>query len=186
MGRQHDRYVQTRVELLNHLRDGGGALQDLRRAYWNGDFSDARRGRRAPIRGTPLARAETGAGLRGAADPRCDRCVYSLAMHLFTARYRPSGKTFIAHVVGVASILAAHVGSIDLIRAGLPHSAHSEGDFGGVGTAAAGRPIGSAAELRCGARCARSRAGGRSRCPLDDGRRPTVPRKGEVGMPGWR
>ncbi|NJL09589.1 MAG: hypothetical protein HC908_03480 [Calothrix sp. SM1_7_51] len=32
---------------------------------------------------------------------------YSLAMELFTGTFRPSKKTFIAHLVGTASILAS-------------------------------------------------------------------------------
>ena len=35
------------------------------------------------------------------------RDAYELAMVLFSGRFQPSGKSFIAHVVGTASILAS-------------------------------------------------------------------------------
>jgi len=55
---------------------------------------------------------------------------YQLAMELFTGLYRPSGKTFISHVVGTASILCElHVRG-ELIAAGLLHAAYEQGDFG--------------------------------------------------------
>jgi (p)ppGpp synthase/HD superfamily hydrolase len=58
---------------------------------------------------------------------------YGLLMRLFTGRFRPSGKTFVAHLVGTASILAhLHVPS-EVITAGLLHAAYSHGDFGGTG-----------------------------------------------------
>jgi (p)ppGpp synthase/HD superfamily hydrolase len=57
---------------------------------------------------------------------------YQLAMKLFTGRYRPSGKTFIAHVIGTASILASLHVSAKIIAAGLIHSIYAEGDFGSI------------------------------------------------------
>ncbi len=55
---------------------------------------------------------------------------YELAMRLFTGRFRASGKTFIAHVVGTASILASLRVSLSLVAAALLHAAYGSGDFG--------------------------------------------------------
>ena len=55
---------------------------------------------------------------------------YDLAMRLFTGYFRPSGKTFIAHLVGTASILGSVSRSSELVAAGLLHAAYDEGDFG--------------------------------------------------------
>ena len=55
---------------------------------------------------------------------------YEVAIRLFTGRFRASGKTFIAHLVGTASILAALRAPIALIAAGLLHAAYTHGDFG--------------------------------------------------------
>ncbi|MBW4661155.1 MAG: hypothetical protein KME15_20965 [Drouetiella hepatica Uher 2000/2452] len=55
---------------------------------------------------------------------------YKLAVQLFTGRFRPSGKTFIAHLVGTASVLAQLRVSYKLVVAGLLHAAYSHGDFG--------------------------------------------------------
>ncbi len=55
---------------------------------------------------------------------------YKLAVQLFTGRFRPSGKTFIAHLVGTASILTQLQVSYQLIIAGLLHAVYSHGDFG--------------------------------------------------------
>ncbi|MGB5708108.1 MAG: hypothetical protein WBM41_14910 [Arenicellales bacterium] len=51
------------------------------------------------------------------------RDTYDLARELFSGLYRPSGKTFIAHLVGTASILAECRVSIEVIKAGLMHAA---------------------------------------------------------------
>jgi (p)ppGpp synthase/HD superfamily hydrolase len=58
---------------------------------------------------------------------------YGLAMELFTGIYRLSGKTFIAHLVGTASVLAGLGASAKLIAAGLLHAAYVFGDFGESG-----------------------------------------------------
>jgi (p)ppGpp synthase/HD superfamily hydrolase len=55
---------------------------------------------------------------------------YELAMTLFTGRFRGSGKTFIAHLVGTASILASVHSAPRIIAAGLLHAAYDSGDFG--------------------------------------------------------
>jgi (p)ppGpp synthase/HD superfamily hydrolase len=54
---------------------------------------------------------------------------YRLAMNLFAGQYRPNGKTFIAHVVGTASILAAQRAPTPVVSAGLLHAAYSNGRF---------------------------------------------------------
>jgi (p)ppGpp synthase/HD superfamily hydrolase len=58
---------------------------------------------------------------------------YQLTIALFTGQFRASGKTFIAHLVGTASILAHLRASSGLIATGLLHAAYSQGDFGGIG-----------------------------------------------------
>ncbi len=58
------------------------------------------------------------------------RDAYELAMHLFTGVYRACGKTFIAHVVGTASVLGTLHTSAKLVAAGLLHAAYVFGDFG--------------------------------------------------------
>ena len=58
------------------------------------------------------------------------RASYELARALFIGRYRASGKPFIAHLVGHASALARWGASIDLVAAGLLHSAYLHGGFG--------------------------------------------------------
>jgi len=55
---------------------------------------------------------------------------YELAMRLFTGLFRASGKTFIAHLVGTASILGTLRASSSIVAAGLIHAAYSSGDFG--------------------------------------------------------
>lgn len=55
---------------------------------------------------------------------------YELATTLFTGRFRGSGKTFIAHLVGTASILASVRSAPPIVPAGLLHAAYDAGDFG--------------------------------------------------------
>lgn len=55
---------------------------------------------------------------------------YELAITLFTGQFRGSGKTFIAHLVGTASILASLRSAPSIIAAGLLHAAYESGDFG--------------------------------------------------------
>lgn len=64
------------------------------------------------------------------ADLVCVRDAYAFAMRLFTGCFRPSGKTFISHLVGTASILADSHASGPTVAAGLLHSAYSHGEFG--------------------------------------------------------
>lgn len=55
---------------------------------------------------------------------------YKLTMSLFTGLFRSSGKTFIAHLVSTASILASLRVPTELVVAGLLHAAYTHGDFG--------------------------------------------------------
>ncbi|MEX2492296.1 MAG: DUF6817 domain-containing protein [Nitrospirales bacterium] len=58
------------------------------------------------------------------------RAAYELARELFSGLFRPSGKTFIAHVIGTASILADCRVDIEIVKGGLMHAAYTGGDFG--------------------------------------------------------
>ncbi len=55
---------------------------------------------------------------------------YELALRLFTCVYRGSGKPFLAHAVGTASILASLRARMPVIAAGLLHAAYTHGEFG--------------------------------------------------------
>ncbi len=66
----------------------------------------------------------------GAADLESAVSSYQLAISLLTGRFRASGKTFIAHLVGTASILASLRVSAPMVVAGLLHAVYSAGDFG--------------------------------------------------------
>ncbi|HEY5578104.1 MAG TPA: HD domain-containing protein, partial [Acidimicrobiia bacterium] len=57
---------------------------------------------------------------------------YVLAARLTSGLFRPSGKTFLAHLVGTASVLAEHGASPEVTAAGLLHAAYRHGDFGRV------------------------------------------------------
>ena len=54
---------------------------------------------------------------------------YELAMELFAGRFRPSGKPFLCHLVGTASILAALKVPSALVAAALLHAAYTQGNF---------------------------------------------------------
>ena len=60
------------------------------------------------------------------------REAYEFAMRLFTGMFLPSGKSFIDHLVGTASVLASLRVRVELIIAGLIHAAYLHGNFGGV------------------------------------------------------
>jgi (p)ppGpp synthase/HD superfamily hydrolase len=60
------------------------------------------------------------------------REAYEFAMRLFTGMFLPSGKTFIDHLVGTASVLASLHVRVDLIIAALIHAAYLHGNFGGI------------------------------------------------------
>ncbi len=54
---------------------------------------------------------------------------YGLAQELFSAQFRGSGRPFLCHLVGTASILARDVAPVQLVIAGLLHAAYSAGIF---------------------------------------------------------
>lgn len=64
------------------------------------------------------------------ADMSLVRDAYESAMVLFTGRFQPSGKSFMAHVVGTASILASLRLPAEVVAAGLLHNVYEQGDFG--------------------------------------------------------
>jgi hypothetical protein len=55
---------------------------------------------------------------------------YSLAMKLFSGAFRASGKTFLAHAIGTASITIRHGGNISQASAAILHASYTHGDFG--------------------------------------------------------
>jgi len=58
------------------------------------------------------------------------RDAYELTMVLYSGRFLPSGRPFIAHVVRTASILASLHLSSPVVAAGLLHNVYDTGDFG--------------------------------------------------------
>jgi (p)ppGpp synthase/HD superfamily hydrolase len=58
------------------------------------------------------------------------RDCYEFATTLFAGHYRASGKPFLVHLVGTASILAAVGADRTTVTAGLLHAAYEQGDFG--------------------------------------------------------
>ena len=58
------------------------------------------------------------------------RSSYDLAMRIFSASFRGSGKPLLSHLVGTASILASIGQSPAVVTAGLLHAAYALGDFG--------------------------------------------------------
>lgn len=67
---------------------------------------------------------------RAEADLAAIRAAYELGMRLFAGQFRPSGKTFLAHLVGTASVLAAAGAGPAVVASGLLHSAYTHGEFG--------------------------------------------------------
>lgn len=65
-----------------------------------------------------------------AADIDRVRAAYELSLHLFTGLYRGSGKPFLAHLVGTASVLASLRARAPVVAAGLLHAAYTQGEFG--------------------------------------------------------
>lgn len=57
------------------------------------------------------------------------RDCYMLALSLFPNLFRATGKPFVAHLVGTASILAAAGASPETVAAGLLHAVYENGDF---------------------------------------------------------
>ncbi len=63
-------------------------------------------------------------------DLRHARDAYELALRAFAGQFRANGKPFVAHLVGVAGILAAHEQPTEVVLAGLLHSVYTLGEFG--------------------------------------------------------
>ena len=57
---------------------------------------------------------------------------YKLAQQLFSLHYRPSGDTFISHLVGTAGILASLHMPVEVLVAGLLHASYIHGEFGKI------------------------------------------------------
>jgi (p)ppGpp synthase/HD superfamily hydrolase len=55
---------------------------------------------------------------------------YEIGIRLFTGVFRGSGKPFLAHLVGTASILAEQRARGPVVAAGLLHAAYASGEFG--------------------------------------------------------
>lgn len=55
---------------------------------------------------------------------------YQFALQIFSSRFRGSGKPFLSHLVGTASILASLHAPINAIAAGLLHAAYIYGEYG--------------------------------------------------------
>lgn len=55
---------------------------------------------------------------------------YELTINLFPSTYRPSGKAFISHLIGVASALRSWNQPLPVVMSGLLHSAYLYGEFG--------------------------------------------------------
>ena len=58
------------------------------------------------------------------------RRAYDLACQLFSGRYHSSGKPFVDHLVGAASVVLTVDGRPTLVTAALVHAAYQVGDFG--------------------------------------------------------
>jgi len=68
------------------------------------------------------------------ADMRLVRDAYELAMVHYTSSFLPSGRPFVAHVVGTASILGSLRLPAPILAAALLHNVYETGDFGNVRT----------------------------------------------------
>ncbi|MBD2459701.1 hypothetical protein H6G89_01475 [Oscillatoria sp. FACHB-1407] len=55
---------------------------------------------------------------------------YRLALDLFSGWFRPSGKTFISHLIGTASILGSMNMPTSVVSAGLLHAIYTHGNLG--------------------------------------------------------
>jgi (p)ppGpp synthase/HD superfamily hydrolase len=64
------------------------------------------------------------------ADLTLVRRAHDLAIRIFTAKYRGSGKPLLAHLIGTGGILASLRAPAPLVAAGVLHAAYLFGDFG--------------------------------------------------------
>ena len=67
------------------------------------------------------------------------RDAYVLAMRLFSGLHRSSGKTFVAHAIGTASVLADLRAPAAIVAAAIMHSAYTLGEFGTLRRKISGR-----------------------------------------------
>jgi (p)ppGpp synthase/HD superfamily hydrolase len=67
---------------------------------------------------------------RSSSDLAVVHVAYRTASQLFAGRFQASGRDYLAHVVGVASILATLRLPIPIVAAGVVHNAYRTGDFG--------------------------------------------------------
>ena len=58
------------------------------------------------------------------------RRAYDFSTRVYACRYQSSGKSFLAHGVGTASILAAYGLPPPIVAAGIIHNIYQQGDFG--------------------------------------------------------
>jgi (p)ppGpp synthase/HD superfamily hydrolase len=63
-------------------------------------------------------------------DLRHVQSAYRLALRVVASHYHASERPFLAHLVGVASVLAHHGAHGTVVSAGLLHSVYEHGDFG--------------------------------------------------------
>ena len=63
------------------------------------------------------------------ADLAAARTVYELDVQLFAGRFRPNGKPFVAHLVGVASLVERFGLPPATVLAALAHAAYAQGNF---------------------------------------------------------
>jgi len=57
-------------------------------------------------------------------------CTYNLAVPMFSGLYRVSGKPFISHLIGTASILVSDKARTEVVQAGMLHAVYMNGDMG--------------------------------------------------------
>jgi hypothetical protein len=67
---------------------------------------------------------------RPAGDLALIRRCYELSVTLYSGRFQGDGKPFVAHTIGVASIMAQHGGSSVVVGAACIHNVYGNGDFG--------------------------------------------------------
>jgi (p)ppGpp synthase/HD superfamily hydrolase len=66
----------------------------------------------------------------GDADTATVAGAYEVALTLFPGTYRGSGKPFLAHLVGTASVLVSLHARLPVVVSGLLHAAYTQGEFG--------------------------------------------------------
>jgi (p)ppGpp synthase/HD superfamily hydrolase len=93
-------------------------------------------GRLSPLEHVPTAQSSVGlfnqlqAQHVTAPDLRAIRAAHAWAMSAFAGRMHPSGKPYLDHCIGAASVLAGLGVCADVVAGGLVHGAYRWGDFG--------------------------------------------------------